>query len=150
MQRSFEITAITRNNIKTIVTALSLEQLNKKPENFNNTIAWQLGHVIVTQQILCYQLTGNQLLIDTKLVEKYRKGSTSSTVNQSEINNLLNLLDSTLLALEKDYANGVFKTYNTYETSFGFTLKSIEDAIQMNAVHEGLHLGNIMALKKLV
>ena len=150
MQRSFEITAVTRNNIKTIVNALSLEQLNKKPENFNNTIAWQLGHVIVTQQILCYQLTDNQLLIDTELVEKYRKGSASSTVNQSEINNLLDLLDSTLLALKKDYANGVFKTYNTYETSFGFILKSIEDAIQMNAVHEGLHLGNIMALNKLV
>ncbi len=150
MQRIFKITAVTRNNIKTIVKALSIEQLNRKPKGFNNTIAWQLGHVIVTQQLLCYQLTANPLLIDSQTVEKYRKGSASSTVNQSEINNLIDLLNSTLIALENDYNNGLFKTYNAYETSFGYPLKSIEDAIQMNAVHEGLHLGNIMALKKLV
>jgi hypothetical protein len=52
--------------------------------------------------------------------------------------------------LREDYQHGVFKSYKEYPTSYGFELKSIDDAIIFNNVHESLHLGTIMALKKLV
>ena len=35
-----------------------------------------------------------------------------------------------------------------YETSTGFVLDSIETAIAFNNLHEGIHLGVIMALTK--
>ena len=50
--------------------------------------------------------------------------------------------------MEEDYHKGVFKTYNEYTTSYNVTLNNIEKAIMFNNVHEGLHLGYIMALKK--
>ncbi len=150
MQTQFNILQVTRNNIKTIISKLNLKQLNTIPTGFNNSIAWQLGHVIVTQQLLCYGLTNSNFTIKESLIDKYRKGSLPKDINQKELEELLNLLTETSKKLALDYTNGLFKTFSTYETSFGFTLNTIEEAIIMNNVHEGLHLGNIMALNKLI
>ena len=51
---------------------------------------------------------------------------------------------------ELDFENGIFSQFSPYETSFGITLNSIQDAIEFNNVHEGLHMGLIMAMRKLV
>jgi len=150
MQTQFNILQVTRNNIKTIISKLNLKQLNTIPTGFNNSIAWQLGHVIATQQLLCYGLTSSNFTIKESLIDKYRKGSLPKDINQKELEELLNLLTVTSKKLALDYTNELFKTFSTYETSFGFTLNNIEEAIIMNNVHEGLHLGNIMALNKLI
>ncbi len=150
MQTQFNILQVTRNNIKTIISKLNLKQLNTIPTGFNNSIAWQLGHVIATQQLLCYGLTNNAFTINNTIIDKYRKGSFPQKINQDELDELLNLLTVTSKKLALDYTNELFKTFSTYETSFGFTLNNIEEAIIMNNVHEGLHLGNIMALNKLI
>ena len=150
MQTQFNILQVTRNNIKTIISKLNLKQLNTIPTGFNNSIAWQLGHVIATQQLLCYGLTSSNFTIKESLIDKYRKGSFPQEINQDELDELLNLLTVTSKKLALDYTNELFKTFSTYETSFGFTLNTIEEAIIMNNVHEGLHLGNIMALNKLI
>ena len=52
--------------------------------------------------------------------------------------------------LKEDFDAGIFVTYNEYETSTGLVLDSIETAIAFNNLHEGIHLGVIMALTKLV
>ena len=52
--------------------------------------------------------------------------------------------------LREDYAQGHFTTYETYQTSTGFVLASIEDAIAFNNFHEGIHLGYILALRRVV
>ena len=52
--------------------------------------------------------------------------------------------------LESDYSNTIFSNYNSYTTSYNITLSSIEEAIQFNNVHDGLHFGYIMALKKVI
>ena len=41
-----------------LVNSLSIEQLNKIPEGFNNNIAWNFGHIVVTTQTLCYVRSG--------------------------------------------------------------------------------------------
>lgn len=38
----------------------SLEQLNKIPAGFNNNLIWNIGHIIVAQQSLIYQLSNLQ------------------------------------------------------------------------------------------
>ena len=37
-----------------LVNSLSVDQLNKIPEGFNNNIAWNFGHIVITTQALCY------------------------------------------------------------------------------------------------
>jgi len=52
--------------------------------------------------------------------------------------------------LEKDHAAGKFKSFQPYKTSAGVPLNDVEDAIAFNHFHEGIHLGYILALRKVI
>jgi len=149
MQTQIKILQQTRGNVLNIVENLSIEQLNKIPPNFSNNVLWNFAHLVVTQQLLCYKLSGLPLKIPTDWVDKYRKGSKpEGSLTAAEIipikEKFVNLVD----ILQEDYENRIFQNYQSYPTSFGIELTNIEEAIQFNNVHEGLHLGYIMALRK--
>lgn len=117
------------------------------PEGFNNNIWWNIAHVVVTQQLLVYGLSGKPLPISDELVAKYRKGTfPQGQPTSAEVEELTSLLFELPQQTEKDYENGVFKDFKPYMTTPKVELKSVEDAIAFNSFHEGLHLGSIMAL----
>lgn len=151
MEKTFSILKQTRSNFLALVEGLSLEQLNRIPDGCSNNIAWNFGHIIVTQQLLCYTVPGFEAKIPQELIDRYRKGTKpEGAIDAAELEQLKQLLTSMLDALVKDYNNGFFTSYKTYMSSYGVELNSIEDAIQFLTVHEGLHLGYAMALRKLV
>ncbi len=148
MGYAFDITFKNRKILNSFLDKFTLEELNKKPQCFNNTIIWNIAHVIVTQQLLIYDLSNLPMLVSDEMVSKYRKGTkTENDVTQDEVNIIKRLLFSTVEQMEKDYEKGVFKIYNTYTTSTNSTMSCVEDAIAFNNFHEGIHLGYILALK---
>jgi hypothetical protein len=151
MKNHFEILNITRNNVLNSVKDLSLEELNIIPTGFKNNVIWNVAHIVATQQLLCYKLSGLDMSLDADFITKYMKGSfPESEVTQNEVDYILKQLKELPAKMESDYSNGIFKEYNSYTTSYNITLDSIEKAIQFNNVHEGLHFGYIMAMKKVV
>ncbi|MDB9932132.1 hypothetical protein OAD28_05360 [Flavobacteriales bacterium] len=52
--------------------------------------------------------------------------------------------------MEEDLNTEMFKEFKEYTTSYNVTLSNIDDAVKFNNVHEGLHLGYAMALRKMV
>lgn len=151
MKEAFEILKITRRNQLAAIKDLTLEQLNIIPQGFNNNLMWNLGHVIVTQQLLCYKLSGNALNLDEDFVQKFAKGTLPSpNFEHSDLEKIKKYAKSLPDLLESDYNAGLFKKFDNYPTSYGYELNSIEDAITFNNVHEGLHLGYLMALKRAV
>lgn len=151
MQKQFEILNITRNNVLKTIEGLSLEQLNIVPSGFKNNIIWNVAHLVVTQQLLCYKLSGLDMYIDDAFVAKFKIGSVVDfKVTQEEVDAIKKQLLALPNQLEADYTNATFKSFAEYPTSYNVTLNSVEDAIQFNNVHEGLHFGYIMAMKKMV
>ena len=149
MKNQFNFLTITRQNILKTVKNLSLEQINTIPNNFNNSVGWQVGHIIVTQQLLHYKLSGNSVLINEELVENYRKGSSGKQqLTLKEWEEDLDQFKALPQKLEKDYSSKVFKEYSTYTTSYNATLNNIEDAIVFNNLHEAMHFGTINAMIK--
>jgi hypothetical protein len=149
MKNHFEILNITRNNILNSIKDLSLSELNKIPIGFNNNVIWNVGHIVATQQLLCYKMSGLDMALDAAFIAKYMKGSFAvGDASQEELDYIVKQLKELPAKVEADYANQLFKEYNTYTTSYNITLNDVEQAIQFNNVHEGLHLGYIMALKK--
>lgn len=139
----------TRENFINLINDLSIDQINTIPEGFNNNIAWNFGHILVTQQLLCYKLSGLPMLLEDELIEKFRKGTKPKDhITEKELENLKILALSTLESLKNDLMIGIFKEYQEYPTSFGITLNNITDAINFNGIHEGLHLGYAMAMKR--
>jgi len=148
---NFDITRASRNNVLKLLKGFTVEQMNTIPTGYRNNLVWHLGHLLVTQQLLMYNLAGHKLKIQNELVDQFRKGSEPlKKFTQEEIDEIkeefLEVIDST----ELDYNVGIFTQFSSYETSFGITLSSIDDAIVFNNVHEGLHMGLIMAMRKLV
>jgi len=151
MQKSIDIIKTTRQNFLNLLETLSLEQLNKIPEGFNNNILWNFGHLVATQQILCNRLGNATFHVEEYLVKKYGKGTKpEGFITAEELDLLKKYVVSNIEDLEKDLENGVLDVYTAYTTSYNVQLETIADAIRFVAVHEGVHYGYAMALKRLV
>jgi len=151
MNLDFQITILksTRSNIIKVLDAHSNEQINKIPDGFSNNLVWNFGHSIITQQLLCYKLAGQKMIVSNEMVEAFRKGTKPKVVyDESYYKKLIELSAETITKLKEDYKQGYFSGYKDYPTSYGVTLHSIEDAISFNNVHEGHHFGTVLALRK--
>lgn len=148
----FEVFPNTRAALKKIIENYSLEDLNKIPEGFNNNIIWNIGHVIVTEQLLVYKLSGLQPMVSDVLINKYRKDTKpEADVSQAEVDEIKGLLLSTIERTKADYAKNVFINYSAYTVSTtGNTLNNVDDALTFALFHEGLHAGYILALKRAI
>lgn len=151
-QEPFKIHSITRQKLVGFLEHLTPEQLAEIPEGFNNNIWWNVTHCVVTQQLLTYHLSKNEMLISMDWVEGFKKGSKpdGTTPSPKEISFIKDLLSSTQQKLQVDYFAEKLNNFNEYPTSYGYTLNSIDDAILFNLMHESMHLGTILAIKKLV
>ncbi len=146
---SLEILKVTRTNVINFIDDLSYDDLIKVPVGFNNSILWNAVHNLAVQQVLCYKLSGLALNIPNKFLDGYTKGSDGkSVIDSSDLDEFKALLFSTIELLKADYASEKFKNFKEYTTSYNITLKSVEDVINFNNTHEGLHFGYMMALKR--
>ena len=151
MKTQFDILRKVREIILKVIDGLTLEQLHKIPDGHKNNIAWNVTHLVVTEQLLHYALSGKDCLISKELIELYRKGTVpTKELTQEEFDEVIELFKTLPNTLEENYNAGIFTEYKEYPTSTGFVLDSIDTAIQFNTMHESLHLGVIMALIKLV
>ncbi len=149
MTTQLNILKATRKNILKAIDGLSLEALNTIPAGFNNNIIWNMTHVVVTQQLLCYKLSGNKMRIPNEIVAAYKIGTKpSGPVSAADVAQTIAWLSDSINWIEEDLDSEIFKEFKPYPTSYGFTLTSIEDAVTFNNVHEGMHLGWIGAIKK--
>ncbi len=145
----FRVIHQTRNNFESLVKGHSNEELNKIPDGFSNNIIWNFGHVIATQQLLTYNLSSLPMMVSDAFLASFRKGTKpEKALNQIEIDEILEISKITMESIEKDFNEDRFMTYQKYQTSYGIELRSVDDALSFLPVHEGLHLGYAMAIRK--
>jgi hypothetical protein len=149
MNSIIEITRTSRKMMAPFLENYTLEQLNVIPEGFSNNLIWNIAHVIVTQQLLVYKLSGLPMNVSDEMVEKYKKGTKpEEAATQTEVDAIKALLFQTIDQTAVDFDNKIFNNFTEYPTSTGFILKSTEEAIAFNNFHEGLHLGVLMSIRK--
>ncbi|MBI3134665.1 MAG: DinB family protein [Bacteroidetes bacterium] len=151
MTTAADIFQIGRNNVLNMLEGVTLEQLNKIPAGFTGNMAWHIGHLVSTQQGLLYRLSGNAVALEQSFVDKYKKGTfPQAPITQADLDFIKSELKQQPERLAADIKNNLFKTYTPYTTSFGNTIHSFDEALAFVNVHEGLHLGYLMALKRVV
>ncbi len=149
MEWAFDITIKNRKLLKGFLENMSLVDLNTIPKGFNNNIIWNIAHVIVTQQLLVYKLSGLPTIVSNEMIDAYRKGTKpEKDLTEAEVATIKNLLFSTIEKSKEDYESKIFQTYNEYTVTTKNTLSNVEEAIEFNNFHEGIHLGYILALRK--
>ncbi|MCW3091165.1 MAG: DinB family protein [Ferruginibacter sp.] len=151
MSKQLEILLQTRRNLLSLIDDLTIDQLNEIPAGFNNNIVWNLGHMIASQQGVCYLRAGLPLVVEEKYFESFKPGTRpSASINSDELDTLKALLLSTIDQLKADYENDLFKNYIPWTTRYNVPLSNIDETINFLTFHDGLHVGYIMALKHLV
>ncbi len=152
MSTSFQFSYAIREKLAVIVKGLSIDQLNAIPQGLNNNIAWHLGHMVVSTELLCYHRTGAMPEKEIPLADKYRNGTRPEAfITQQEVDALLGRLLTSLKAIEEAHANGSFATITPYSTvTFGFELKDFIDVMACCSHHDLLHYGNVLTMRKLV
>jgi len=151
MQKHFDILINTRQLLLKITENLTIEQLNEIPKGFKNNIAWNIAHLAVTQQLLCYKLSGLNCLVSEEMIANFQKGTTpNKPISAAEFEKIKAQFLHLAVKFEEDYNKGIFKNYTEYKTSINIVLNSVEDGIAFNTYHEGIHLGIILQLMKFV
>lgn len=153
METTLRIFENNRRVYGEFLESFTLEQLNKVPDGFSNNIIWNIGHIIVTQQILVYKLSGLPLLVPKEIEDAYKNGSTSTgKTTQEEVNMLKDfLILSTKKTLEDFEKRNFFENYQEFTTrSTGFNIKNAMEAGEFNNFHEGLHFGIMLQIKKFI
>jgi len=143
----------TRRVFVALVNSLTVEQLNIRPPGFNNNIAWNMGHIVVTTPALCYQRSGVNPDFPIPLQAAYRKDSRPTyAIQSSEISFLKELMEYSISQIEKDYSAGVFSNgFVPFSTStYGAELNSIEEVLITTLMHDNLHLGYAQAQRRII
>ena len=149
MKVQFDVLRKSRELVLKELEGLTLEQIHTIPQGFKNNIAWNVAHLVVTQQLLHYKLSGLNCLCPDELIETHKKGTLPTKIfTQEEFDEVKDLLIGFPDTLQEDYDAGIFQNYKEYATSTGFVLTSIENAIPFNNFHEGIHYGIIRSIKK--
>lgn len=153
MTDTFELLRISRQNYLKYLNDYTLDELNTVPMGFKNNLVWNIAHIVGTTDLLVNKLNGCPLRMDADFLASYTKGSQPDVaVTQDFVNQLKKDLIEQIDWVESDYRNGVFPTAltQTYTTSFGNTLTDIDVILRFLPLHEGLHLGIMMGLRKFI
>ena len=96
-------------------------------------------------------MTGNELQIPTEWVKLFAKGSKPErNMLADEVKAIDAALFSTYEQFEKDITSWLFNNYQSYTTSTNVVLDSVETTQSFLLFHDGIHLGSVLALAKLV
>lgn len=151
MTPTFDITTNSRKILLQFLEGYTLEQLNKIPDGFSNNLIWNIGHIVVVQQMLVYGLSGLTLMVTDEMVAKYKRGSRPETdATQQDVDAIKNLLFTTIEKTTSDLNNDIFKEYREFTTTNGFHLTSAKNAMEFNNYHEAVHTGVMMSIRKFI
>jgi len=141
----------TRQNTFDIFTQHGPELQNAIPAGLNNNMVWNAGHVVATMELLTYGLAGLTTPSGREFIDRYRKGTRpESPVTREACELIAEKLRAGVDQLERDLETLDFSNYKEYTTSYGVTLRSIEEALVFNNLHEAMHLGTMLSLRNLV
>lgn len=110
-----------RKQFTDLVSNSTLEQLNTIPKGFNNNIAWNFGHIIVSGYGLVFVSTGVNPSVNIPLLSRFRKDSKPEvSVTLEEINTIKELADNFPSAFEEAIRADQFQNITSYTTqTFG-------------------------------
>ena len=149
LHSAIHVLQFTRRQLYNAVKDLPPEQWFAMPPGFVNNIAWNVGHIMVAQQVLVYERGGLPPYTSPEMHAMYRPGTSPAdwTVQPNPID-LREMLLDLAQKMAADYETGKFDgaIYEELKTNTGLHLRNLEDTLSYNNYHEGYHRGTILAL----
>lgn len=152
MTATLDILRFGRNAALATFDGLTVEQINAVPKTFNNNLIWNVAHVIVVQQNICYKRTNQKPHVDETMIATYTGGTapheplTPQAIDQFKV-----LASSTLDQLETDIKDGLFTAFAPFTlTNRNIPIATIDNILQFLVYHEGMHVGHCKDIRRAV
>ncbi|MFC0301702.1 DinB family protein [Virgibacillus soli] len=145
MKNPFEF---TRQSFLEFVKGVDETTADTKLENFNNTIHWQVGHVLVSAEGFLF---GNESQhLPAHYQELFATGTKPADWkdNVPTLHELIKHLEDQYVRIS-ELSDEFLKQALPFELPFG-NFKTYEDLYFLSIHHEAMHLGQMQAMKKMI
>ncbi len=140
-----------RGYLMASVSGLSEEQLLRVPDRFKNNILWNIGHVITDNSSMLYPPTGNEFPLPECYLKWFEpEKSPADWTDTPPAAEILQAAAMTRDKLVEDCMAGKMENYEPLTLGDGVVLNNVAYAIAHCNIHEGIHLGIILSLRKFV
>lgn len=145
---------VARRSFIELIEGLSLEQINRVPEGFNNNIAWNFGHISVSALALAFKTSAVKPSIEIPYFKKYGKNTKpEEAIDAQELQALKDYAISAIGMIKESMINNEFTgasvtPYTT--TTYGIPMTDIDEIIATIGMHDSLHYGIAKAISAVV
>ncbi|NRF94824.1 DinB family protein [Paenibacillus frigoriresistens] len=134
------------------VEGINEELFDIQPPQFNNTIRWNVGHIIAVMDSLVFKRITETSNLQEGFSDLFKGGTkpsdwTSTPASKAE---LVELLRKQLNDLNETFADRIDEKLPTPFQIRDFKLETIGDVIGFSIVHEGMHTTTISDLVKVI
>lgn len=148
---AFKTFSIVRAHMLMELEGLDSAQMLAIPEGREDNILWNVGHLLCSLSRLTYVFSGQPLPIPEDYLRLFGKGTSATAWDDApDIEEVLGHFNRLPHRIEEDFNAGLFESYKALEIVPGKTIASVEEAVNFHCFHEGLHIGMIITLKKLL
>lgn len=154
---AFETAALIRNMramriyAHQLLEGLTSEQLMVVPNGAANSILWNVGHVCTDQVNMLYAPAGLPSPLPDEFHEWFDPGTTPTEWGvEPPLQAVLTASRELNTTVVRDYEGRKFRDFTPYSLTEGYSVDSIEEAIAYHTIHEGMHIGVILTLRRFV
>lgn len=146
MQKQFEK---SRKALMQIFDDLHEAEADFQPKGLNNTVRWQIGHVLTTSEAFMFGFPASSTHLPQYYGDFFSPGTAPSKWQRSAPS--LEELKSNLLVQTKRIKELPLETWNKdVHESFGkMGIDNMEELFQLMIFHEAMHLGQMQSIKRL-
>jgi hypothetical protein len=134
------------------LAGLTDEQLTAVPEGAANSILWNVGHIVNSNYGMLHGPSGVESPAPKEWGPLFKGGSSpadwgNDAPSPSEIMDAFNAQADIIIA---DLKADKFANFQPMELSPELKLNNVDEALGFIIIHEGVHHGNIIVLRKLL
>jgi hypothetical protein len=140
---------VARGYMHKRVEGLSRDQLLAVPAGAENNILWNLGHIVLSNYRLVYRPCGAAVPVASAWEGWFLPGTSPANWGGTppSVDEVLAEFHAQVDRIQADYRKGAFKAYKPFQLKSGSSLESLDEALAFNLMHEGIHIGAIIALR---
>lgn len=139
------IRSITLHSMKHITA----EWADLQPKGFNNTLRWNIGHILTIQEQLSHHYIGDAFHLPAVYPEMFGNGSKPADWQQAapSLDELATLLQAQTNRLGEALVDRLDEPVEQSFVRFKRTMNTVGEVLLFSIYHEGVHIGIINGMK---
>ncbi len=144
----FQQVELIRGRTMEVFNNIMEEQADIQPAGFNNTIRWNLGHILTVQELMAFSFMNEPMALPEDLMKLFVPGSKPSEWESTPptLEALSNLLQEQTARIKQKLTGRMdeklAKPFKDFQT--------VGEVLNYSIYHEGIHTGFLNALRRVV